>query len=95
MTSHRCMGQQAHAVEWDAAAYRALQALDRPIQQRLVRFLRTRITGPESPRHLGKPLKGEQTGLWRYRVGDYRMICLIEDARHVVVALGHRREVYR
>lgn len=81
----------------DAAAYRELRAFDHHIQQRLVRFLRTRITGPESPRRLGKSLKGEKTGLWRYRVGDYRMICLTEDARHVVVvvALGHRREVYR
>jgi mRNA interferase RelE/StbE len=84
-------------VEWDAAAYRELQALDRPIQHRLVQFLRTRITGAESPRRLGKSLKGEKTGLWRYRVGDYRIICLIEDARQVVVvvALGHRRSVYR
>ena len=84
-------------VEWDAAAHRELQALDRPIQQRFVQFLRTLITGAESPRRLGKLLKGEKTGLWRYRVGDYLIICLIEDARQVVVvvALGHRRSVYR
>ncbi len=84
------------AIEFDGAAHRDLQALDRSIQQRLVQFLRTRIAGSESPRRLGKPLKGDKTGFWRYRVGDYRIICLIEDDRQVVVviALGHRRGVY-
>lgn len=84
-------------VEVDAAALRELRGLDRVSQQRLVHFMRTRVAGVESPRRLGKPLKGEKSGLWRYRVGDYRLICLLEDDRHVlvVVALGHHREVYR
>ena len=84
-------------VEFDAAAHRDLQTLDHAIQQRLVRFLRTRIAGTESPRRLGKPLKGGKTGFWRYRVGDYRLICLLEEDRHcvVVMVLGHRRDIYR
>ncbi|POB11770.1 type II toxin-antitoxin system RelE/ParE family toxin [Sulfobacillus sp. hq2] len=84
-------------VEFDAAAHRDLRALDPTIQRRLVQFLRTRVAGLDSPRALGKPLKGEKTGLWRYRVGTYRIICLLENDRHVVVvvAIGHRREVYR
>ena len=84
-------------VEFDVAAHRDLLTLDPVIQRRLVQFLRTRVTGRNSPRALGKPLKGEKTGLWRYRVGAYRIICLLENDRHVVVvvAIGHRREVYR
>jgi mRNA interferase RelE/StbE len=49
------------------------------------------------PRSIGEALHGDKSGLWRYRVGDYRLICQIEDARLVIVVLniGHRREVYR
>ncbi len=84
-------------VEWDAEAVREWQALDRSMQRRILQFLRTRLAEQPHPRSVGKPLKGLKTGLWRYRVGDYRLICLLDDERRigVVVAVGHRREVYR
>ena len=49
------------------------------------------------PRQLGKPLHGDKGDLWSYRVGDYRIICMIEDRRLVVVVVSvrHRREAYR
>jgi len=49
------------------------------------------------PRQFGKPLHGDKKGLWRYRVGDYRLICDIQDQRVTVLllALGHRKEIYR
>ena len=45
----------------------------------------------------GKALAGDKKGLWRYRVGDYRVLCQINDGRLVilVIAIGHRNEVYR
>ncbi|MEA2888015.1 MAG: mRNA interferase RelE/StbE [Bradyrhizobium sp.] len=60
-------------------------------------YLRTRIAGSGDPRRLGQPLTGDRQGLWRYRVGDYRIVAAIEDDRLVVlvVTVGHRREVYR
>ena len=50
-----------------------------------------------NPRRLGKPLSGKWKGMWGYRVGDYRLVCDIQDGVCVilVVTAGHRREVYR
>ena len=52
---------------------------------------------PNSPRDLGRPMSGAWAGHWRYRVGDYRLICELRDGKLVVLVLkvGHRREVYR
>jgi mRNA interferase RelE/StbE len=49
------------------------------------------------PRSLGKPLTGEKQGLFRYRVGDYRLICELKDQVLTILVLevGHRREIYR
>lgn len=50
-----------------------------------------------NPRQRGHALVGDYAGHWRYRIGDYRVIANIEDGRMVIVviAVGHRREVYR
>jgi len=87
----------AWTVEVSDFAERQLRKLDRPVRQRILDYLDDRIEGCKNPRHFGEPLKGGRTGLWRYRVGDYRVICQIRDGTLVVLALavGHRREVYR
>jgi len=61
-----------------------------------LRYLRQRIASAEDPRRFGRPLTGDLKGLWRYRVGDYRIVASIEDDRFVVlvVTVGRRREVY-
>lgn len=78
-------------------AARQLARLDRPIQHRILRFLRERVETAEDPRSFGRALQGRHSGLWRYRVGDYRLICQLRDSQRImlVVTLGHRREVYR
>lgn len=83
-------------VEIDARAARELRSLDRQHQTRIVRFLRERVATAEDPRRLGRALKGQSVGLWRYRVGSFRLICSIEDERLVVlvIRIGDRREVY-
>ncbi len=55
------------------------------------------VAGLADPRMRGKALVGDKKGLWRYRVGDYRVMCQIDDGRLVVlvIAIGHRKEVYR
>ncbi|MGD9238105.1 MAG: type II toxin-antitoxin system mRNA interferase toxin, RelE/StbE family [Desulfobacterales bacterium] len=56
-----------------------------------------RIEGCKNPRHFGKPLKGDYAGLWRYRVGDYRILCEVQDQQVVVLVLtiGRRRQIYK
>ena len=69
----------AWTVEVSDFAERQLGKLDRPVQKRLLDWLDARIDGCKNPRHFGEPLKGNLAGLWRYRVGDYRIICEIQD----------------
>ncbi len=84
-----------YRVEWSERAVRELDKLDRQTARAIVRFMAERIQAVDSPRSSGKPLRGE--GLWRYRVGDYRILCAIQDDVMIVlvVQVGHRREVYR
>lgn len=88
----------AWRIEFDAAAKKDLAKLDQPIAKRIVSFLRDRIAPTTDPRTLGEALRGSKLGdFWKYRVGDYRIICAIEDGelRVLVVRIGNRREVYR
>jgi mRNA interferase RelE/StbE len=88
----------AWKVELSVEAERELNKLDAQHAKRILKFLRERVTKLENPRSLGKPLQGSRLGeFWRYRVGDYRLICRIEDGRLLVLVLsiGHRKEIYR
>jgi mRNA interferase RelE/StbE len=88
----------AWAIEFDAGAVKDLRKLDRPVQERLIGFLKFRVATLDNPRDLGEPLAGVTLGnYWKYRVGDWRIICDIQDRRIVVRVLrvGNRREVYR
>ena len=78
-------------------AEKQLRKLDRPVQKRILDWLSDRIEGCKNPRHFGEPLKGDHAGLWRYRVGNYRVLCNIQDREIIVLVLtiGHRREIYR
>lgn len=84
-------------VEFDAAAAKELKKLGAADQKRVLKFLRERVAADDDPRRLGSALTGEFAGLWRYRVGDFRIIAAIEDSRLIVLVLriGHRREIYR
>ncbi len=85
------------SVEVSDIAERQFRKLDRQVRRRILDWLDDRIEGCKNPRHFGEALKGGRAGLWRYRIGDYRVICEIQDRRLVVLALavGHRREIYR
>lgn len=84
-------------IEFSETATRLIERLDKPVQRHILRFLRQRIASQDDPRRIGKSLRAKHRGLWRYRVGDYRLICRIHDPerRILVVTLGHRRDVYR
>jgi mRNA interferase RelE/StbE len=88
----------AFEIDFDPEAVQDLKKLDHPVQQRLVGFLRQRVAALDNPRDIGEALTGTKLGsYWKYRVGDWRIICDIQDRRVVVrvLRIGNRREVYR
>jgi mRNA interferase RelE/StbE len=87
----------AWTVSFEPRAFTELSKIDRKAQRKIIRFLQERVAGSRDPRQFGKPLKGEKAGLWRYRIGDYRLVSQIQDERSVVLVLrvGHRGGVYR
>jgi mRNA interferase RelE/StbE len=88
----------AWKVELTRAAERDLDKLDPSVARRILKFLHERVAQLDDPRTLGEALSGPRLGeCWKYRVGDYRLICSIEDAKVLILVLrlGNRREVYR
>ena len=88
----------AWQVEWSKAADKDIAKLGHIEKQRLIDFIETRVAQLADPRSIGQALTGGKLGhLWRYRMGDYRIIADIQDKvlRVYVVRLGNRREVYR
>ena len=87
----------AWTIEYAEAAKKQLRKLDKPAARRIVDFMDERVAPSDDPRALGKALKGSLGELWRSRVGDYRVLCDIQDGVLTVLVLqvGNRREVYR
>ena len=97
----------AWKVEFQKDAEKELARIDRQQAKRILRYLFERIATEEDPRRFdateedprrfGDGLKSNLAGLWKYRIGDYRVICEIQDVvvKVVVVRIGHRREVYK
>ena len=84
-------------IEYTATARTQLRKLDRRMARRIVDTMNDRVAGLENPRNLGKALTGPMGDLWRYRVGNCRVICDIQDdgLRVLVVRVGSRDKVYR
>lgn len=87
----------AWRAEIGESARKEIKKLDRQVQADIVRFLREKVENADDPRRTGKALKGDLGDLWRYRVGDYRLICDIQDGIVTVLVLRvrHRKEAYR
>jgi mRNA interferase RelE/StbE len=86
----------AWSVEFTATAEKQLRKLDLKWQQTILDYLEDGVANLSDPRSRGKGLKGDKQGIWRYRVGDYRILCQILDSEIVilVVTIGHRKDVY-
>ena len=86
----------AWAVEFSDDARRQLKKLDGAARQAIITYLEKRVVPAVDPKSFGHALRYDLTGLWRYRVADWRLICEIDPARHRirVKTIGHRREVY-
>ena len=78
------------------SAMNTFLSLDRTVQKRVKKYM-DEVQALDDPRSRGHALTGELSGLWRYRVGDWRIICKIKDTELIilVVDLGHRRSIYR
>jgi mRNA interferase RelE/StbE len=85
-------------IEFDQKALKDLERLDARDARRILQFLQERIALRDNPRSIGEALQGSRfAGMWRYRVGHYRILCEIQDEKItvLVVRIGHRREIYR
>lgn len=85
-------------IEFKPEAMDELGRLDQVVQRRIIKVLRERIAPLDNPRSLGQSLTGKELGqFWKYRMGDYRVVCSIMDdvITILVIRIGHRREVYR
>lgn len=87
----------AWAIEFLPAAAKELRKLDRQVAARIVRTLEERIAALDGPRATGTALAGDLAGLWRWRVGDYRVIAQLQDERItiLVIRVAHRSGAYR
>ena len=85
-----------YTVELSNRAKKELKQIDRYQAKLITHWLYANIDQRANPREHGKPLTEKLKGYWRYRVGNYRIICEIKDSELVVVAvnIGHRREIY-
>ncbi|MCW6663304.1 type II toxin-antitoxin system RelE/ParE family toxin [Aerococcaceae bacterium NML190073] len=77
-------------------ARKQIKKLDKHVGLMLANEMKKRLDGLSNPRQHGKALVGDKKGLWRYRVGAYRIICDIQDDKLIILALevGHRKNIY-
>lgn len=86
-----------YGVETTERFDKEFKKLDRYTQRMIKAWIEKNLVGCMNPRQHGKGLTANRSGQWRYRIGDYRLICQIQDNKLVILALsvGHRREIYR
>jgi len=82
--------------KFDDRALKELKKLGHQTRAEILKYLDARVAGNNDPRRFGKGLTADMAGYWRYRVGDYRILCQIKDGELLVlvIAVGHRREIY-
>ncbi|UTD03491.1 type II toxin-antitoxin system RelE/ParE family toxin [Treponema socranskii subsp. buccale] len=83
-------------VEYAPTASKQFSRLNKPLQNRIKKYM-SEIASLDNPRSRGKALTSNLSGLWRYRIGDYRILCRIHDDKLIitVIGIGHRSTVYR
>ncbi|MBN1649332.1 MAG: type II toxin-antitoxin system RelE/ParE family toxin [Spirochaetales bacterium] len=85
----------AWTIEFAKSAAKQLKKTDKQTAVRILKFMNEKVK--KDPRSVGEALHANLADFWKYRIGDYRLICEIQDGKLVVLVLklGHRREVYR
>jgi mRNA interferase RelE/StbE len=84
-------------VKLSETALKALEKINKPEQLRIRDFIKSTLTSLDNPRSTGKALQGNLKGLWRYRVGNYRLVCQLKDNELtvMVIDIGHRKDIYK
>jgi len=87
----------SYKVEYSKTAQKQIKKLDNYTQVMLMNWITKNLVNCDNPRSHGKSLKGNLEGQWRYRVGDYRILCDIEDDKLIILVInvGHRRGIYK
>ena len=87
--------KKTYSVEFSKPALRNLKKLDKDVAHVIVSWINKNLEGTDDPYQHGKRLKGSLSTFWRYRVGDYRLLCVIDNGKLIilVVTIGHRRDV--
>ena len=85
-----------YQVTYTKTAVRQFKKLDRNIAAFIMSFIEEKLVNCENPRSFGKSLQGNSSDIWRYRIGDYRILAKIEDDQLIiiVVEVGHRKDIY-
>ena len=87
----------SYSLEYSQRAAKQLAKMDPNVRRTIVAWLRKHVNNSANPRLFGKGLTGGLSGQWRYRIGNYRVLCEIQDDQLVVLALeiGHRSSIYK
>lgn len=86
----------SYSIETTARFNKEFKKLDKYTQRMIKGWIEKNLVGEENPRRHGKGLTANRSGQWRYRIGDYRLLCHIDDGKLIILALsvGYRREIY-
>lgn len=86
-----------YSVETTARFNKEFKKLDKYTQKMIKSWIVKNLVNTEDPRQHGKGLTANHSGQWRYRIGDYRLICDVQDEKLIILALsvGHRKEIYK
>ena len=84
-----------YQVEYLPQVVKTLEKMDKYTKRIIVEWIEKNLVDCEDPRIHGKPLSSNRAGQWRYRIGDYRIIALIEESKIVIfkIAIGHKKEI--
>ncbi len=84
-------------IEFDTSVEKDLKKLGHTAQKKILKYIKEKILPSDNPRILGKSLSGKLSDIWRYRIGDYRLLAKIEDEQFIILVIhvGHRKDVYR
>lgn len=84
-------------VRLSETALKTLEKVNKPEQLRIRQFIKDTLANFDNPRAISKALQGNLKGLWRYRVGNYRLVCQIYNSELIIMVLeiGHRKDIYK
>lgn len=86
-----------YRIEFTQEAVKTFKKMDRSVARLILAWVRKNLEGCEDPRAHGKGLTANRSGMWRYRIGDYRLLADIQDDKVLILILevGHRRDIYK